>query len=62
MSFYTLSDGRSVIELEAVNYHSIKEGVRIINSWEKMLNLNSLKKESRSLYEIFTEASDNEQG
>ena len=62
VSFYTLSDGRSVIELEAVNYHSIKEGVRIINSWEKMLNLNSLKKESRSLYEIFTEASDNEQG
>lgn len=55
ISFYTLSDGRSVVELESINYSSIEEGVGIINSWEKNLGLSSLIKEPRSLYEIFTE-------
>ena len=55
VSYYTLSDGRSVVELEAVEYSSVKEGVSVIDKWEKCLGLSSLPKESRSLYEIFTE-------
>ena len=58
ISFYTLSDGRDVVELEAVDYSSVREGVGVINKWEKRLGLASLVKESRSLYEIFTEESD----
>ena len=57
LSYYTLSDGRSVIELEALSPSSVKEGVKTIDNWEKWLALGSLKKESRSLYEIFTEES-----
>jgi adenylate cyclase class IV len=55
VSYYTLSDGRSVVELEALNYNSVKDGVAIIDRWEKALSLKSLDKESRSLYEIFAE-------
>jgi adenylate cyclase class IV len=55
VSYYTLSDGRSVVELEAIDYSSVREGVAVINRWEKMLKLKTLEKESRSLYEIFTE-------
>ena len=55
ISFYTLSDGRSVIELEALNYTSTKQGIATIDKWEKLLKLKSLKKESRSLYEIYTQ-------
>lgn len=55
VSYYTLSDGRSIIELEAINYNSVTEGVESINKWEKELSLNSTNKEPRSLYEIFTE-------
>ncbi len=62
VSYYTLSDGRSVVELEAVNYSSLEEGVNVINNWEKRLNLESLAKESRSLYEIFTEEKKSSEG
>ncbi len=55
VSYYTLSDGRNVIELEALNYTSVKQGVSAIDRWEKSLGLKKLSKESRSLYEIFTE-------
>jgi len=55
VSYYTLSDGRSVVELEAVRPNTVEDGVRAISWWEKSLNLSSLQKESRSLYEIFTE-------
>jgi adenylate cyclase class IV len=55
VSYYTLSDGRSVVELEAVNYTSLEEGVKSINDWEESLGLSVLTKEARSLYEIFTE-------
>ena len=55
VSYYTLSDGRSVVELEALNYSSLEEGVGSINDWEKRLGLSELTKEARSLYEIFTE-------
>jgi adenylate cyclase class IV len=55
VSYYTLSDGRSVVELEAVNYSSLEEGVRSINDWEESLGLSELTREVRSLYEIFTE-------
>jgi adenylate cyclase class IV len=55
VSYYTLSDGRSVVELEAVNYSSVKQGVETINKWEKALGLSDLTREQRSLYEIFTE-------
>tara|TARA_Y100000034_G_C6782747_1_gene349982 strand:- start:132 stop:707 length:576 start_codon:yes stop_codon:yes gene_type:complete len=58
VSYYTLSDGRDVVELEAVDYSSVKEGVAVIDKWEKKLGLASLTKESRSLYEIFTEERD----
>tara|TARA_A100001011_G_scaffold323100_2_gene344790 strand:+ start:3874 stop:4461 length:588 start_codon:yes stop_codon:yes gene_type:complete len=55
LSYYTLSDGRSVIELEAISYSSVKEGVTSIGKWEKWLKLHDEQKESRSLYEIFTD-------
>ena len=55
VSYYTLSDGRSVVELEAINYSSLEEGVNSINDWEQSLGLSELSRESRSLYEIFTE-------
>lgn len=55
ISYYTLSDGRSVVELEAVNYSSLEEGVGSINDWEEILGLYELTREVRSLYEIFTE-------
>ena len=55
ISYYTLSDGRNVIELEAVKYSTVKDGVKIINKWELLLGLADLNKESRSLYEIFSE-------
>jgi adenylate cyclase class IV len=55
LSYYTLSDGRSVIEVEAENYATIEDGVGTIDYWEDILGLKSLTKESRSLYEIFTE-------
>tara|TARA_Y100000034_G_scaffold118306_1_gene158838 strand:- start:577 stop:1152 length:576 start_codon:yes stop_codon:yes gene_type:complete len=55
VSYYTLSDGRSVIELESIGYQTVKEGVSIINKWEKLLKLGRLERESRSLYEIYTE-------
>ena len=55
ISYYTLSDGRGVIELEAINYNSIREAIRMIDRWEKLLNIKDLMKEKRSLYEIFTD-------
>jgi len=55
VSYYTLSDGRSVIELESEGYKTVEDGIAIIDSWENKLGLKSLKKEKRSLYEIFTE-------
>jgi adenylate cyclase class IV len=55
ISYYTLSDGRSVIELEAENYDSEEEALEILEEWHKNLGLDSEKKEKRSLYEIFTE-------
>lgn len=55
-SYYTLSDGRSVIELEAHGEFSDKEeAVSTIFDWELTLGINNLEKESRSLYEIYTE-------
>ncbi len=55
VSYYTLSDGRSVIELEAVNYIKTEEAIKIIDKWDKLLKLKDLKRESRSLFEIFTQ-------
>ena len=55
ISYYTLSDGRSVIELEAKDYSKESDGLKIIKRWEALLELKKLAKESRSLYEIFTE-------
>ena len=55
VSYYTLSDGRSVVELEAVEYSSTEEGVSIIDDWSHALACRKLQKESRSLFEIFTE-------
>ena len=43
------------MELEAVNYSSLEEGVGAINDWEESLGLGDLTRETRSLYEIFTE-------
>jgi len=55
ISYYTLSDGRSVIELESEGYNTVDDGIGIIDLWEDKLGLSRLKKEVRSLYEIFTE-------
>lgn len=55
ISYYTLSDGRSVIEVEATNVDTVKKGINIIDEWVVKLNLKNLKREKRSLFEIFTE-------
>lgn len=55
VSYYTLSDGRSVVELEAVEYSSTEEGVSIIDQWSDNLMCENLERETRSLFEIFTE-------
>jgi adenylate cyclase class IV len=55
VSYYTLSDGRSVVEVEATQYDDVKEGVEIIDTWSENLGLDDLTRESRSLYEIYTE-------
>jgi adenylate cyclase class IV len=55
VSYYTLSDGRNVIELESHGYTAPEEGVSIINDWAEKLGTTNLRRESRSLYEIFCE-------
>ena len=55
ISYYTLADGRNVVELEATEYNSIKQGVSIIKNWESALELHNANKESRSLFEIYSE-------
>jgi adenylate cyclase class IV len=55
VSYYILSDGRAVIELEALIYSSTAEGVSIIDKWSDKLNCSQFERESRSLFEIFTE-------
>jgi len=55
-SYYTLSDGRSVIELEAHgNFSDKMSAISAITEWESHLGIQDLVKESRSLYEIYTE-------
>jgi adenylate cyclase class IV len=53
ISYYTLSLGKSIVEVEAINYRSVKEGKEHIDRYEKLLKLNKLRKEKRSLYEIY---------
>jgi len=57
VSFYTLEDGRDVIEIEArpEAYSNLEEGTEIINSWMKDLRLSEKDRESRSLFEIFSD-------
>jgi adenylate cyclase class IV len=55
VSYYTLSDGRSVVEIEAVNYSHTKDALDTLQKWSKLLMLESLSRETRSLFEIFTE-------
>jgi adenylate cyclase class IV len=55
VSYYILSDGRAVIELEALIYSTTDEGVAIIDKWAEKLGCSRFEKESRSLFEIFTE-------
>ncbi len=54
-AYYTLSDGRSFIELEAVNCNSSEEGVANIDRWLDILSLTNLTKETRSLFEIYSQ-------
>jgi len=55
-SYYTLSDGRSIIELEAHGeFADKKSAVSAILEWEAYLEIKNLTKEPRSLYEIYTE-------
>ena len=54
-----MSDGSSVIELEANNPDSILDGINTINKWEESLSLDVGCREARSLYEIFTEEGGN---
>lgn len=53
ISYYTLPDGTSFIELEA-ECEVATEGIKKINHWEQALNLEGLEKEDRSLFEIFS--------
>tara|TARA_R110002124_G_scaffold116400_7_gene272835 strand:+ start:15081 stop:15677 length:597 start_codon:yes stop_codon:yes gene_type:complete len=55
VSYYILSDGRAVIELEALVYSTTAEGVDIINKWSKILACGQFERENRSLFEIFTQ-------
>lgn len=55
VSYYILSDGRAVVELEATVYDTQDEGIAIINMWSLKLKCSKLTRESRSLFEIFTE-------
>lgn len=55
VSYYTLPDGRSFIELEATKYSKVSQGVEIIDQWKHDLGLDELRRESRSLFEIFTD-------
>ena len=57
VSYYTLSDGRSVVEVEAVNPANATEGIAVIDKWADNLGLSELKREQRSLFEIFTDES-----
>lgn len=54
ISYYTLSDGKSVIELEAINYKHKQIGLDIIDKWESNLKLSEHDKESNSLFEIYS--------
>ena len=60
VSYYTLSDNRSVIEIEAVNYQNTKDALDTLQKWSKLLMLDSLNRETRSLFEIFTDERDEE--
>jgi adenylate cyclase class IV len=55
VSYYTLSDGRSVIEIEATECQSADEATEVIDKWSDHLNMQSSVREKRSLFEIFTE-------
>jgi adenylate cyclase class IV len=55
VSYYTLSDGRSIIEVEAINQVTQEGGIEVINKYVGELNLSELEIEKRSLFEIFTE-------
>lgn len=57
VSYYTLEDGRNVIELEAKPeaYNTLEEGVAIIDKWAKHLKLTDEDREYRSLFEIFSD-------
>lgn len=58
ISYYTLSDGRSVVEVEATNMdvsNTVKDAITILDGWASVLGLTNLKREKRSLFEIFTE-------
>jgi adenylate cyclase class IV len=55
LSYYTLSDGRNVIEIEAKDYPNVEEGVRVIKEWQKDLNIPEDIREERSLFEIYTQ-------
>ena len=55
VSYYILSDGRAVIELEALVYSTTEEGVAIIDRWAEKLGCSRFMREGRSLFEIFTE-------
>lgn len=59
VSYYILSDGRAVVELEALTYSTTKQGVEIIDKWSEKLNCSQFERESRSLFEIFTDELDN---
>ena len=55
VSYYILSDGRAVVELEALVYATTEEGVAIIDRWSDKLGCGLFQRENRSLFEIFTE-------
>jgi adenylate cyclase class IV len=59
VSYYILSDGRAVVELEATTYDTQEQGIDIIDRWATKLRCEDLTREPRSLFEIFTDEMDN---
>ena len=61
ISYYILSDGRSIVEIEAVDYPNIESGKDWLNSVASKIGLLkdgewTLQREKRSLFEIFSQS------
>lgn len=53
VAYYVLSDGRAFIEIEAINYLTIEEGLKTINWFMNALDLDLTQRTKKSLFELF---------